>query len=56
MSAKLRHVALSVPDPEKAATFYEKALGMTRTASSSTSTRAAGRRKSEAGVRAGPRL
>jgi len=30
MSAKLRHVALSVPDPEKAATFYEKALGMTR--------------------------
>ena len=30
MPAKLRHVALSVPDPEKAAAFYEKALGMTR--------------------------
>jgi len=30
MPTKLRHVALSVPDPEKAATFYEKALGMTR--------------------------
>jgi catechol 2,3-dioxygenase-like lactoylglutathione lyase family enzyme len=30
MTAKLRHVALSVPDPQKAAAFYEKALGMTR--------------------------
>lgn len=30
MPAKLRHVALSVPDPQKAAAFYEKALGMRR--------------------------
>jgi catechol 2,3-dioxygenase-like lactoylglutathione lyase family enzyme len=30
MSAKLRHVALSVPDPQKAAAFYERALGMIR--------------------------
>jgi catechol 2,3-dioxygenase-like lactoylglutathione lyase family enzyme len=30
MPAKLRHVALSVPDPQKAAAFYEKALGLTR--------------------------
>ena len=27
---KLRHVALSVPDPEAAAVFFEKAFGMTR--------------------------
>ena len=30
MTAKLRHFALSVPDPQKAAAFYENALGMTR--------------------------
>ncbi|MBO6782311.1 MAG: VOC family protein [Alphaproteobacteria bacterium] len=30
MTAKLRHIALSVPDPQKAAAFYETALGMTR--------------------------
>jgi len=29
-TAKLRHIALSVPDPWKAAEFYEKAFGMTR--------------------------
>jgi catechol 2,3-dioxygenase-like lactoylglutathione lyase family enzyme len=28
--AKLRHIALSVPDPVKAAEFYEKAFGMKR--------------------------
>ena len=28
--AKLRHIALSVPDPEKAADFYCEAFGMTR--------------------------
>jgi methylmalonyl-CoA/ethylmalonyl-CoA epimerase len=28
--AKLRHIALSVPDPEKAARFYERAFGLTR--------------------------
>ena len=28
--ACLRHIALSVPDPEKTAQFYEKALGMKR--------------------------
>ena len=28
--ARLRHIALSVPDPEKTAQFYEKALGMKR--------------------------
>lgn len=28
--AKLRHIALSVPDPEAAAVFFEKAFGMTR--------------------------
>jgi len=30
MTGKLRHIALSVPDPQKAAAFYETALGMTR--------------------------
>ena len=30
MTARLRHFAISVPDPQKAASFYEKALGMTR--------------------------
>lgn len=30
MTAKLLHFALSEPDPQKAATFYEKAPGMTR--------------------------
>src|SRR3546814_3772772 len=30
MPGKLRHIALSVPDPERAAAFYESALGMTR--------------------------
>jgi catechol 2,3-dioxygenase-like lactoylglutathione lyase family enzyme len=28
--AKLRHIAISVPDPEKSAQFYEKAFGLTR--------------------------
>ena len=28
--AKLRHFALSVPDPEAAASFYEKAFGLER--------------------------
>ena len=28
--AKLRHIAISVPDPEKSAQFYESALGMKR--------------------------
>ena len=28
--AHLRHIALSVPDPEKTAQFYEKAFGMKR--------------------------
>jgi catechol 2,3-dioxygenase-like lactoylglutathione lyase family enzyme len=30
MTARLRHIALNVPDVQKAAAFYEKALGMTR--------------------------
>jgi methylmalonyl-CoA/ethylmalonyl-CoA epimerase len=30
MAARLRHIALSVPDPEKAARFFEEAFGMTR--------------------------
>ena len=30
MVARLRHIAISVPDPEKAATFFEEAFGMTR--------------------------
>jgi lactoylglutathione lyase len=28
MAARLRHIALSVPDPEKAAKFFEEAFGM----------------------------
>jgi catechol 2,3-dioxygenase-like lactoylglutathione lyase family enzyme len=28
--AKLRHIALSVPDPEKTARFYERVFGMKR--------------------------
>ena len=28
--AKIRHIALSVPDPEKSAQFYEQALGLKR--------------------------
>jgi predicted enzyme related to lactoylglutathione lyase len=28
--AKIRHIALSVQDPEKTATFYEKAFGLAR--------------------------
>ena len=28
--AKLRHVAISVPDPEKSARFYEKVFGLKR--------------------------
>jgi lactoylglutathione lyase len=28
--AKLRHIAIIVPDPEQAATFFEQAFGMTR--------------------------
>src|SRR3982074_1380775 len=31
--AKLRHIALSVPDPERAAKFFEQAFGMTRAGS-----------------------
>jgi len=30
MTARLRHIAISVPDPEEAAVFFEKAFGMTR--------------------------
>lgn len=30
--AKLRHIAMQVPDLEKAAQFYEKSFGMTRVA------------------------
>jgi methylmalonyl-CoA/ethylmalonyl-CoA epimerase len=30
MTARLRHIAISVPDPEAAAVFFEKAFGMTR--------------------------
>jgi methylmalonyl-CoA/ethylmalonyl-CoA epimerase len=28
--AKLRHIAITVPDPEKAAAFYERSLGLKR--------------------------
>lgn len=31
--AKLRHIALSVPDPEKTAEFYEKTFGLKRVGS-----------------------
>jgi lactoylglutathione lyase len=30
MAARLRHIALSVPDPDKAAKFFEEAFGMQR--------------------------
>lgn len=30
MAGKLRHIALSVPDPEKAARFYEEVFGLQR--------------------------
>ena len=30
MSARLRHIAITVPDPEKAAAFYIKAFGLKR--------------------------
>jgi catechol 2,3-dioxygenase-like lactoylglutathione lyase family enzyme len=30
---KLRHIAISVPDPEKAAQFYERAFGLRRVGS-----------------------
>ena len=30
MAARLRHIALSVPDPDKAAQFFEEAFGMKR--------------------------
>ena len=30
MAGKLRHIALSVPDPDAAATFYEKTFDLTR--------------------------
>lgn len=30
MTSKLRHIAISVPDPEAAAVFFENAFGMTR--------------------------
>lgn len=33
MSGKLRHIAISVPDPEKAAAFYMKAFGMKKVTS-----------------------
>ena len=33
MAAKLRHIAIIVPDPEKAAKFFEQAFGMTRAGS-----------------------
>jgi len=31
--AKLRHIAIAVPDPEKAAQFYERAFGLRRVGS-----------------------
>jgi catechol 2,3-dioxygenase-like lactoylglutathione lyase family enzyme len=31
--ARLRHIAITVPDPEKAAEFYERALGLKRVGS-----------------------
>jgi lactoylglutathione lyase len=30
MATRLRHIAIIVPDPEKAATFFEQAFGMAR--------------------------
>jgi lactoylglutathione lyase len=33
MANKLRHIAISVPNPEKAAKFFEEAFGMTRAGS-----------------------
>lgn len=33
MASKLRHIALAVRDPEKAAKFFEQAFGMTRAGS-----------------------
>jgi methylmalonyl-CoA/ethylmalonyl-CoA epimerase len=30
MASRLRHIAIIVPDPEKAAKFFEEAFGMTR--------------------------
>ncbi|NQV56374.1 MAG: VOC family protein [Rhodospirillales bacterium] len=30
MAGKLRHIAISVPDPDEAAKFYEKTFGFTR--------------------------
>ena len=30
MATRLRHIAIIVPDPEKAAKFFEEAFGMTR--------------------------
>ena len=33
MTTKLRHIAIAVKDPEKAARFFEKAFGMTRAGS-----------------------
>jgi methylmalonyl-CoA/ethylmalonyl-CoA epimerase len=33
MANKLRHIAISVRDPEKAAKFFEQAFGMTRAGS-----------------------
>lgn len=33
MTAKLRHIAIAVKDPEKAAQFFENAFGMTRAGS-----------------------
>jgi catechol 2,3-dioxygenase-like lactoylglutathione lyase family enzyme len=30
MAGKLRHIAVSVPDPDAAAAFYEKTFGLTR--------------------------
>ena len=33
MATRLRHIAIIVPDPEKAAKFFEEAFGMTRAGS-----------------------
>jgi methylmalonyl-CoA/ethylmalonyl-CoA epimerase len=33
MASRLRHIAIIVPDPEKAAKFFEEAFGMTRAGS-----------------------
>ena len=43
MRAKLRHIAISVPDKEKAATFYEETFGFERVSQSRVGDAALGR-------------